>query len=76
MGGWSKVAIAVELFGQPRKIQGIPKVNRPLLLASAIVSLSCVAVSKTPPIDVIELAVDPRLLPCRLLDSGLWGEPV
>ena len=37
--------------------------HRPLLPASAIESLSCGAVSKTPPIDVIELAVEPLLLP-------------
>ena len=41
--------------------------------ASAIVSLSEVAVSKTPPIDVAELEVEPRLLPWRLLDCGLSG---
>ena len=35
----------------------------PLLPASAIDSLSCGAVSKIPPIDVIELATELRLLP-------------
>lgn len=36
--------------------------HKPLLLASAIESAPVVAVSRIPPIDVIELDVEPRLL--------------
>lgn len=52
--------------------------HKPLLLASAIESRLCVAVSRTPPIDVIELAVEPwrRLCPYRPLEPGLCGEPL
>ena len=51
-------------------------IYEPLLPASAIASLFCVAVSKTPPIDVIEPEVEPRrrLCPYRPLEPGLWGE--
>lgn len=49
------------------------ELHEPLLPASAMESLLCVAVSKTPPIDVIELAVEPRrrLCPYRPLEPGL-----
>ena len=55
--------------------------SEPLLPASAIESLLGVAVSKTPPIDVTELAVEPRprLCPYRPPEPGvcgvsLWGK--
>lgn len=56
-----------------RTIGGCRRVAMALLPASAIESLLCVAVSKTPPIDVIELAVEPRrrLCPYRPLEPGL-----
>lgn len=54
-----------------RTIGGWRRVAIALLPASAIESLFCVAVSKTPPIDVIELEVDPRrLCPYRALEPG------
>lgn len=59
-----------------RTIGGWRRVAMALLLASAIESLPCVAVSKTPPIDVTELAVEPRrrLCPYRPLEPDLCGE--
>ena len=52
------------------------ELHEPLLPTSAIESLFCAAVSRTPPIDVIELAVEPRprLCPCFPLEPGLCGE--
>ena len=51
------------------------ELSEPLLPASAIESLLDVAVSKTPPIDVTELAVEPRprLCPYRPLEPGVCG---
>lgn len=49
-----------------------------LLLASAIASLLCIVVFKTPSIDVIEPAVESRRRLClyRSLEPGLWGESI
>ena len=59
-GGWRRVAIAVAKTHQSLNHREIAfDLHEPLLPASAIESLPCVAVSKTPPMDVIELAVEP-----------------
>ena len=77
IGGWRRVAIASNSRDQyEHNHLTNQEWDEPLSLASAIESLPCVAVSKTPPIDVIELAVEPRrrLCPYRPLEPGLCGE--
>lgn len=46
----------------------------PLLPTSNIGSLFCAEVSRTPPIELIELVVDPRRLVGQELGNGFWGE--
>ena len=73
IGGCSSVDIA-ELWHQPCCTQAAEDSYVPLLPTSKIGSLFCADVSRTPPIELIELVVDPRRLAGWELGYAFWGE--